>query len=146
MDFIKPGATVRVIERVQQEKELSSDKKTADKKGDKERLSRFEGLVLARKHGREPGASFTVRSVIAGVSVEKVYPLYSPMIEKVEILSSPKKVSRAKMYYVRDLSRKAIRQKLGAVEKFIAPISVLEKPVSPTIETNSPAAPAESNQ
>jgi large subunit ribosomal protein L19 len=107
MQYIKPGATVRVIERVVE--------------GDKERQSRFEGLVLARKHGKEPGASFTVRSVVAGVGVEKVYPLYSPRIEKVEVLSSPKKISRSKMYYVRNLSRKGIRQKLGTIEKFVAP-------------------------
>jgi large subunit ribosomal protein L19 len=94
---IKAGATVRVFERV--------------KEGDKERLSRFEGLVLARKHGNEVGASFTVRATIAGVPVEKLFPIHSPIIDKVEILSSPKKVGRSKIYYVRDISRRAIRQK-----------------------------------
>lgn len=98
MPKIKPGATVRVHERV--------------KEGDKERISKFEGLVLARKHGSEPGASFTVRASIANVGVEKVYPIHSPMIAKVEVLSSPKKVHRAKLYYVRDLSKKEIRQRL----------------------------------
>lgn len=96
---IKPGATVRVHERI--------------KDGDKERESIFEGLVLARKHGNEPGASFTVRSVVAGVGVEKVYPIHSPVIAKVTIVNSPKKVHRAKLYYVRDLSKKEIRQKVG---------------------------------
>lgn len=102
---IKPGATVRVHERV--------------KEGDKERISQFEGVVLARKHGNEPGASFTVRATIAGVGVEKVYPIHSPMIAKVEVLSFPKKVHRAKLYYLRNLSRKEIRQRLapGVTEK-----------------------------
>lgn len=97
---IKPGATVRVWEKT--------------KEGDKERVSRFEGLVLARKHGSEKGATFTVRATVAGVGVEKIYPIYSPRIEKIDIINSPKKVSRAKLYYVRDLSKKQTRQKLGS--------------------------------
>lgn len=99
---IKPGATVKVFEKV--------------KEGDKERLSQFSGLVLARRHGSEIGASFTVRTTIAGVGVEKVFPINSPVIEKVEIVSSPKKVSRAKLYYIRDLSRKQTRQKMGSAQ------------------------------
>ncbi len=99
---IKAGATVKVFEKV--------------KEGDKERLSQFSGLVLARRHGSEMGASFTVRTTIAGVGVEKVFPINSPVIEKVEIVSSPKKVSRAKLYYVRDLSRKQTRQKMGSAQ------------------------------
>ena len=99
---IKPGATVKVLEKV--------------KEGDKERLSQFSGLVLARRHGSEMGASFTVRSTIAGVGVEKVFPINSPVIEKVEIVSSPKKVHRAKLYYIRDLSRKQTRQKMGSAQ------------------------------
>ncbi len=96
---IKPGATVRVFERV--------------KEGDKERIAKLEGLVIARKHGMEPGASMTLRATLAGVTLEKVYPIHSPIIQKVEILSSPKKVHRAKLYYVRHISRKRIREKLG---------------------------------
>ncbi len=99
---IKPGATVKVFEKV--------------KEGDKERLSQFSGLVLARRHGSEIGASFTVRTTIAGVGVEKVFPVHSPVIEKVEIVSSPKKVHRAKLYYIRDLSRKQTRQKMGSAQ------------------------------
>jgi len=104
---IKAGATVRVWEKV--------------KEGDKERLSRFEGIVLARKHGSEPGASFTVRATVVAVGVEKTFPLHSPMISKVDIISSPKKVHRAKAYYVRNMTKKATRQKLsvGAGDKSI---------------------------
>lgn len=97
---IKPGATVRVHERF--------------KDGDKERTGIFEGLVLARKHGNEQGATFTVRGVIAGVGVEKVYPVHSPRITKIDVTHSPKKVHRAKLYYIRNLSKKETRQKIGA--------------------------------
>lgn len=96
---IKSGATVRVWEKV--------------KEGDKDRVTRFEGLVLARKHGSETGATFTVRATVAGVGVEKVFPIYSPRIDKVDIINSPKKVGRSKLYYVRELSKKQTRQKLG---------------------------------
>lgn len=104
---IKAGAIVRVWEKI--------------KEGDKERTSKFEGLVLGRKHGSENGATFTVRATVLGVGVEKVYPIHSPRIDKVEVLSSPKKIKRAKIYYVRYLSKREIRRKLGAAaEKFAA--------------------------
>ena len=108
LDKIKPGATVRVFE--------SFKEKDAESGKEKERVTRFEGLVLARKHGSEPGASFTVRTTIAGVGVEKVFPIYSPSISKVEVLSSPRKVHRAKLYYVRDISRRAMRRKTAISE------------------------------
>src|SRR5271170_1744847 len=72
----------------------------------------FSGLVIARKHGSESGATFTVRAVVAGVGVEKVYPLHSPAITKVEVVSSPEKVHRSKLYFVRTISGARIRQKL----------------------------------
>lgn len=87
---IKPGAKVKVYEG-----------KTP-----------FEGLVIARKHGSEPGATFTVRAIVAGVGVEKVYPIHSPAIVKVQVVSAPKKVRRSKLYFVRDMSGTRIRQKL----------------------------------
>ncbi len=73
----------------------------------------FEGLVIARKHGTEKGATFTVRSQVAGVGVEKVYPLFSPAIAKVDVVSSPKKVHRSKLYFVRKFSGAKTRQRLG---------------------------------
>lgn len=95
---IKPGAKVKVWEKI--------------KEGDKERQSAFQGIVLARKHGLELGATFTVRAVLSEVGVEKVYPINSPLIAKIEVLSSPKKVHRSKLYYFRDLSKKKVREKL----------------------------------
>ena len=73
----------------------------------------FEGLVIARKHGSEAGATFTVRTILAGVGVEKTYPVHAPTISKVTIISSPKKVHRSKLYFVREKSGAVIRQKLG---------------------------------
>ncbi len=95
---IRPGAKVRVWEII--------------KEGDKERQTSFEGLVLAHKHGSEAGATFTVRAVLQEVGVEKVFPMHSPNIAKVEILSTPKKVHKAKLYYVRDFSSKKTRERV----------------------------------
>ena len=93
---IRAGDTVRVHQRIEE-------------KG-KTRIQIFEGLVLARKHGKEAGATFTVRRVSSGVGVEKIFPLYSPMIDKVEIVKRAR-VRRAKLYFIRDkVSREARRQ------------------------------------
>jgi len=91
MKKIKPGAIARVHE----------------KQG-----GSFQGIVISRKHGSEPGATFTVRAILARVGVEKIYPIHSPNIE-VKVLSSPKKVHRSKLYFVRKLSKKKSRQKVG---------------------------------
>jgi len=99
LEQIKPGAVVRVSERI--------------KEKDKERISKFKGVVLARKHGKETGATFTVRATLGDVAVEKIYPINSPIIAKVEILSSPKKAHRSKLYFLRKVSKKVSRQKIG---------------------------------
>lgn len=92
---IRPGDTVRVYQKIQE-------------KG-KTRLQLFEGLVLAVKHGREAGATFTVRRVASGVGMEKIFPLYSPMIDRIEIVKRTK-VRRAKLYYIRDKAAKVVRR------------------------------------
>ena len=91
LEKIKPGAQVKVYE----------------KNG-----STFQGVVLARKHGSETGATFTIRTTLSAVGVEKVYPIHSPAITKIEILTSPKKVSRSKLYYLRNISEKKAKKKL----------------------------------
>ena len=101
MDF-RAGDTIRVWQRV--------------KEGDKSRLQAFEGLVIARKHGKEPGATFTVRKVAAGVGVERVFPLYSPTIEKIEVVSRSK-ARRAKLYYIRDKAAREIRKKMKQLSR-----------------------------
>jgi large subunit ribosomal protein L19 len=93
---IRPGDTVRVTQKIIE-------------KG-KQRLQAFEGLVLARKHGTEAGGTFTVRRVSSGVGVEKIFPLYSPMIDKIEIVKRSR-VRRAKLYFIREkVAREARRQ------------------------------------
>ena len=94
---LRPGDTVRVHQKIQD-------------KG-KTRIQIFEGLVLARKHGDEPGATFTVRKVASGVGVEKIYPLYSPLIDKLEIVKRAK-VRRAKLYYIREKVAREIKRQM----------------------------------
>lgn len=94
---IRSGDAVRVWQRV--------------KEGDKTRRQAFEGLVIARKHGTEPGATFTLRKIAAGVGTELVLPLYSPNIEKIELVSRSK-VRRAKLYYIRERAARAAKKKM----------------------------------
>lgn len=77
----------------------------------KTRLQAFEGLVLARKHGKEAGATFTVRRVASGVGVEKIFPLFSPIIDRIEVLKRSK-VRRAKLYHIRDKAAKEISRQM----------------------------------
>lgn len=78
------------------------------------RLQAFEGIVLARKHGAGPTATFTVRKVSNGVGVERIFPLYSPMIDRVEITKKTK-TRRSKLYYIRDKATKEIRRKMKQI-------------------------------
>lgn len=94
---LRAGDTVRVWQKIQE-------------KG-KTRLQAFEGLVLARKHGREAGATFTVRRVASGVGVEKIFPLYSPNIDKVEVLKRSK-VRQSKLYHIREKAAKEVRRQM----------------------------------
>jgi ribosomal protein L19 len=77
----------------------------------KTRIQVFEGLVLSRKHGAEAGATFTVRRSTGGYGVEKIYPLYSPMIDKIEIVKRSK-VRRSKLYYIRRTALKQISKRM----------------------------------
>jgi large subunit ribosomal protein L19 len=77
--------------------------------GDKERIQVFEGVVI-RKHGGHAHSTFTVRKISYGVGVERIFPTYSPRIDKLEILSSTT-VKRARLFYLRDLQGKAARLK-----------------------------------
>ena len=90
-----PGDTVRVHVKIRE--------------GDKERLQAFEGTVIARKHG---GATetFTVRKISFGQGVERIFPIYSPAVDRVELVRRGA-VRRSKLYYLRDLRGKAARIK-----------------------------------
>ncbi len=84
--LFKVGDTVKVHQRIRE--------------GGKERIQIFEGLVIAKKGGGGVNATYTVRKVSSGVGVEKIFPLHSPNVVKVEVVKSPI-VRRAKLYYVR---------------------------------------------
>lgn len=94
---IRPGDTVRVHQKIVE-------------KG-KTRVQMFEGLVIATKHGSEPGATFTVRATLSGVGVEKIFPLFAPFIEKIEIVRRSK-VRRAKLYFIREKVAREVRRQL----------------------------------
>jgi large subunit ribosomal protein L19 len=91
----KAGDTVRVYSRI--------------KEGDKERIRVFEGVVIRKRKGTT-GATFTVRKISYGVGVEKIFPLHSPTIDKIKVISKGK-VRRARLYYLRKLRGKAARLK-----------------------------------
>ena len=114
----KSGDTVRVWSKIEE-------------KG-KTRLQAFEGIVLARKHGtKTTNAMFTVRKVSEGVGVERVFPLYAPTIDKIEIVKKSK-ARRSKLYYIRDKAVKEIRRKMKAVEYSSPKDSSEEAPSSET--------------
>ena len=77
--------------------------------GDKERIQIFEGVVIRRKRGHA-STTFTVRKMSYGVGVERIFPLYSPRIDKIEVITSGK-VKRARLFYLRELQGKAARLK-----------------------------------
>jgi|CXWL01.1.fsa_nt_gi large subunit ribosomal protein L19 len=94
---IRSGDTVRVHQKIVE-------------KG-KTRIQTFEGLVLAVKHGTEAGATFTVRAIMSGVGVERIFPLFAPFIDKIEI-TRRSKVRRAKLYFIREKVARAVRRQL----------------------------------
>ena|SRR6184192_4303530 len=104
-DFV-PGDTIRVHVKI--------------KEGDKERLQAFEGVVIARTRG--PQASFTARKISFGQGVERIFPLNSRVIDKVELMRSSK-VRRAKLYYLRGLRGKAARLKDVEKERATAEVA-----------------------
>src|SRR3989344_6928717 len=89
---IRSGDTICVTQKI-----IEKDKKSGKSKI---RLQDFEGLCLAVKHGKEAGGTITLRKVASGVGVERIFPIYSPMIEKIEV-TKRSKVRRAKLYHIR---------------------------------------------
>lgn len=122
---LRAGDTVRVHVKIQE-------------KG-KTRIQLFEGLVLATKHGKETGSTFTVRKVSNGVGVERIFPLYSPNIDKIEIIKRSK-VRRSKLYFLRTKVARDIRRKMrnfigftaSTADLAIAPEDMMEETVEET--------------
>lgn len=93
---IRAGYTVKVHQKI--------------KEGEKERIQVFEGLVLAMNHGNGDNKTITVRKMVEGIGVEKIFPIYSPSIAKIEVVKIGR-VRRAKLFYMRNVSGKAARLK-----------------------------------
>lgn len=116
---LRAGDTVKVSQKIQE-------------KG-KTRLQAFEGLVLAVKHGKEAGSTFTVRKVASGVGVEKIFPLYSPNIDKIEV-TKRSKVRRAKLYHIREKAAKEVRRQMRNVRL------VKDEPADAVVVEEAPVA------
>lgn len=144
---IRPGDTVRVHQKIVEYKKgkAANKKETTTKTA---RTQVFEGLVLAVKHGTEAGATFTVRATMSGVGVEKIFPLYAPFIEKIEIVRRSK-VRRAKLYFIREKVAREVRRQLRnmrMVKLSTADFAEDEKPEEPeevTVEEVQTADPAQ---
>jgi len=123
---IRSGDTVRVWQKIVE-------------KG-KTRRQAFEGLVLAVKHGSEAGGTFTVRKVSSGVGVEKIFPLYSPMIDSVEVVKSAR-VRRAKLYFIRDKASREVKRQMRRSRTLEPKASAVEE--DEAVETDEAVAAAE---
>ncbi|HEY4498984.1 MAG TPA: 50S ribosomal protein L19 [Candidatus Paceibacterota bacterium] len=129
---LRAGDTVQVVQKV-------VDKGAGKEGKDKTRLQTFEGLILSVKHGAEAGATFTVRRVIDGIGVERIFPLYSPLIDSIEIVRRAR-VRRAKLYHVREKAAKEIRRQMRSElrvvkEKVAEPVA--SAPEAPPVEASA---------
>lgn len=160
MPAIKPGATVKVYQKIAE--------------GGKERVQMFQGLVIRVSAGAGVDKTFTVRKMVEGVGVEKIFPMHTPTIEKVVVVKQGK-VRRAKLYYMRDLQGKSTRlretelaqavmdesepvkeeakeevvdEEVAQVEAELAAAEAEEAPVeeAPAEEASAEEAPAEEEQ
>ncbi len=93
---LSPGMVVKVHQKI---------KETNAKGEEKERIQIFEGTVIDRKHGTEPGATVTIRKVSEGVGVERIFPIHSPVVEKFELVRSLE-VNRAKAGFLRTYKKR----------------------------------------
>jgi len=100
MPELKPGMTIRVYQKI---KELNI------KGEEKERTQYFEGMIIAKKHGKETGGTITVRKISDGIEVEKIFPLNLPTIEKIEV-KRESRVRRAKLYFLKRGYKKKLRE------------------------------------
>ena len=127
MPDIRPGDIVRVHQKI--------------KEGDKERIQIYEGVVIARKHGKGISSTITVRKVVDAVGVERIFPVHSPSLEKIEVVKSSK-VRRSKLYYLRTAKGAKGKLKNKELSAAIAPeeAPVTEAPNETTSESSTPTA------
>jgi large subunit ribosomal protein L19 len=127
---LRSGDTVRVWQKIEELKTgKGANKKAVTTKNIRKQA--FEGLVLAVKHGTEPGAMFTVRKISSGVGVEKIFPLYSPMIDSIEVLRRSR-TRRAKLYFIREKATSEVKRAMRR-QQTLAP-RVVEAEVAETSE------------
>jgi large subunit ribosomal protein L19 len=141
---LRSGDTVRVWQNiVELKKGKAANKKEVLTKN--MRKQAFEGLILAVKHGTEPGAMFTVRKVASGVGVEKIFPLYSPMIDSIEVLRRTR-TRRAKLYFISSKAasevKRAMRRQQMVPKMVAAALEAPEAEVAPEV-TETPEVAAE---
>lgn len=122
---VRSGDTVRVTQKI-----IEKDKKTNKPKV---RLQAFEGLCLAVKHGKEAGGTITLRKIASGVGVERIFPIYSPNIEKMEIVKRSK-VRRAKLYHIREKAAKDVRRQMRNIREVPEVEETVETETSPLAE------------
>ncbi len=111
--------------------------------GDKERIQIFEGVVIARKNGESAHGNFTVRRVSYNEGVERVFPLHSPRVAKVEVIREGK-VRRAKLHYLRERSGKAARVKQKGFGGVAAPVA--DTPAPAPVEEEASATESEATE
>ena len=126
MPDIRPGDTVKVHQKI--------------KEGDKERIQIFEGIVIARKHGQGINSTITVRKVVEGVGVERILPVHSPSLAKIEVVKSGK-VRRSKLYYLRTAKGTKAKLKKRNLSAAIAPEVVAETPAKVAPQETAEKAP-----
>lgn len=130
---LRAGDSVRVWQKI---REKVQEK---DKVKERSRLQAFEGMVIARKHGTEAGATFTVRKVVDGVGIERIFPLYSPALDKIEVLKRAQ-TRRAKLYHIRTKAAKEIRREMRNIR------TAREIPTEISAETTAPEVSAEKTE
>lgn len=130
---LRAGDTVRVWQKIEELKiGRAANKKVTTTR--QVRTQAFEGLVLAVKHGTEPGATFTVRKVSNGVGVEKIFPLYSPMIDSVEVLRRTR-TRRAKLYFIRRKATRDIKRAMRRSVQVAPVVKAVAEVETPMVET-----------
>jgi len=122
---IRPGDTIRVHQKIPAR--IATQNVVGGKEKDREKLQVFEGLVIAKKHGKGIEATITVRKMVSGVGVEKIFPIHSPVIEKIDIVKRSK-ARRAKLYYLRTAKGKRAKLKKKGFTEVIVDEPLVEEP------------------